>query len=475
MRLTTTISLLLCFATLTQAQTLLIDYDYLNARNTRWRFENGPDTMYHQERIIRVRRETPVKIQLLNVNTEAIQSELVVRRGSNSDSLIISTLLGLIGAYAAPVGVDLKALLAMKSRGANTVAALEYAPMQVDLETARSFANAPVADIDASIRERLAEIAKWRTVREHVRALRYTTGQSKETLLKNCRENLAQLTKSAPALFDNDAQARVLLGQLATENAEYLRYALAQMEQKTSAPAAVARGDGSTVDFNQFMVAAAIRQHRKLITDDMADQLAALLLETLNHYQALSRNTFTASLNTAIDRRSEALILQFFDTTPVGNSTDKRKMIRTEKFMLSPPGQWQVNTSIGLSFIQFRNQLLSYGVVDQKIVATKLDQFIPTLAGFVQAFPGGRVGVHLGVGVPLSETKGVCFLAGPSVAFGRQKTVVFNAGFFTAKATRLGAGLSVGDKYTSTTALPTINRYEWGIQIGLSFSFGLRR
>ena len=469
--------ILYLFSSAVYGQAILIDYDYLNPTATRWRYESGRDTTFHSERLIRVGREMPVKIRLQNINADALQPELIVRRGINSDSLVISSLLGLVGNFAAPAGLDLKGMMALKSRGA-APATILYAPLQVDLEAARAFANSSVAELDVSIRERLTEISRWRTVREQVRSLRYHPSLPKAELLRRCRESLVQLAATAPDLFDNPTQAQSLLGQLALENAEYLRYALTLMEQKATSTTAT-RGDVTQADFNQFMVAEAIKQHRKVVTDDLADQLTTVLNETLAHYQALMRNTFTTSLSTTIDRGSEAIILQFAETNPPPASTDKRKLVRTDKFIISPPGQWQLSTSLGLSFIQFSQRLLSYGVLDGKVVASDQDQFIPSLAAYVQAFPRTsayvRLGAHVGVGVPLTDARGVCFQVGPSLLIGRQNALSINAGLFTSRATRLGAGLSVGDKYTSTVGLPTVNRYEWGYQVGLSFQFGLRR
>lgn len=425
----------------------------------------------------------PVKIHLQNFNADALQSELIVRRGPNPDSIMttsITSLLGMAAAFAVPGGMDLAKLLVPKSRGA-TGATLLYAPLQIDMENARTFSSASVTDLDALIRERLAEIAKWRTVREQIRALRYNTTMPKADLQRSAREMLNQLAPAAPTLFDDEKQARQLLGQLALENAQYLKYAFTLLQQKsasitTDTPAS--RGDNGPSSFNEFLTNEAIRQHSKVITDDFADQLALLLNETLTHYQGIRQNTFTTNLATTIDRNSEAIVLQFFDAaTPV--STDKRRVVRTDKFTLTQPGQWQLVTSFGLSFIQYSQRLQSYAIVNNKIMATDLNLFTPALSGYIQVFRRTtgftRLGAHIGVGVPLAESRGVCFQLGPSIAFGRQNALSVNAGLFTARATRLGSGLSVGDSYTTTTTPPTINRYEWGFQVGVSFQFGLRR
>lgn len=462
-----------------RGQGITIEYDYLNPTNARWRYESGRDTAYHQERHIRVKREAAVKIRVQNVNADALQSEIMVRKGPNADSLVISSLLGLVSTYAAPAGLDLKGLLALKSRGAG-LTVLQYAPLQVDLEAARSFATASVSDLDASIRDRLAEVARWRSVREQIKALRYNPTLPKPELIRRSHENLAQLAATAPGLFENDTQARTLLGQLALENAEYLRYALTLLEQKATASTTASRGDATQPDFNQFMITEAIRQHRKVVTDDLADQLTTILHETLTHYQALSRNTFAASLNTTIDRNSEAIVLQFYDNSTPASSTDKRKVVRTDRFTVSPPGQWQLSTSFGLSFLQFSQRLQSYAIVNSRVAASDLDLLTPTLVGLFQFLQRGtgyvRGGMHLGVGIPLTDPRGVSFLIGPSLVLGKQNAISLNAGVFTAKATRLGGGLVVGDEYKlGVTTPPTINRYEWGYHVGLSFQFGLRR
>ena len=74
------------------AQSIAIDYDYLDPATATWRYETGNDTTSHTERKIRVAKENQVKIRFQNFNTDAVQSVLRVRKGPNPDSVLTSTL-----------------------------------------------------------------------------------------------------------------------------------------------------------------------------------------------------------------------------------------------------------------------------------------------------------------------------------------------------------------------------------------------
>lgn len=224
------------------------------------------------------------------------------------------------------------------------------------------------------------------------------------------------------------------------------------------------------------MVAEAIRLHQKAIPDDLASQLSQVLGDVVTHYQAVQRNPYTTIFQVKPDKNTESVLLQFYDgSLPTGTA---RRLVRSEPFPLAQPNQLQIVTSFGLSFITYSQRLQSCGVVNSKVAASDLDWLTPSLSGFFHLIGRSetaqvRLGAHLGVGVPLTEAKGVCFMLGPSLAVGRKSNVLINLGTFTGRVTRLGAGLQVGDSYSGT--LPTATRYEWGFHAGVSYQLNLKR
>ncbi|MEZ0609415.1 hypothetical protein ACAW74_12905 [Fibrella sp. WM1] len=463
------------------AQTLLIDYNYQQPAASRWATLVGADTVYRPDRNIPMRRVQDVRVVVRNVNMEALRPELVIRQGLSLDSSLrttMSSLLTTVASLAAPAGVDLKSMMGMKSRGAAPTQLL-YAPMQVDLDDVRGFETASVVDLDGLIRNRLNEVHKWQQVREQLRQIRYDPTLPKQEAQRRCQQAAQQLTASAQTLLADEAQARQAVERIAVENAEYLKFALATLQHRTvSATASVtttARGDQAAPVFTDFVIAEAVRLHQKAIPEDLASQLSQVLGDVVTHYQAVQRNPYATVFQAKADKNTESVLLQFYESTPAGAA---RRLVRSEPFSLAQPNQLQIVTSFGLSFIAYSQRLQSYGVVNGKVAASELDWLTPALSGFFHMISRSetarvRLGGHLGVGVPLTEAKGVCFMIGPSLAVGRRSNVLVNAGAFTGRVTRLGAGLQVGDAYSGT--LPTATRYEWGFHVGVSYQLNLKR
>lgn len=467
-----------CADAVAQTAGIRITYDYLHPDRTSWVYVRpAGDTLRGTGRNIRVRQETPVSVSVVNCNVEVIQPEVSIRRGARADSVVatgISDFFSRISGVLVPgMGLDLRNLLTPKARGEKAGSSLIYAPMQIDLSTADLLASASLVDLESQLRDRLTEAERWRSIQTRLRGLRYNTTLPKTELTRQADELVRQLTPTALPLLTDGNTARQVFRQLALENAEYMKYVLTLFKrQATRQP--VSRGDTDAPSFNSFAIAESARIYEKTITDELADQLTATLYEVVTHYSTLRQNTFTASCNATVNKGSEALLIQFYDTTV----PDKRKLTRSEHFQIDAPGRVQLVTSFGLSFMGYSQPPQAYGLIDGKISATDLDRFSPAITGLFHVFKRSasttRLGAHLGAAVPLSDAKAVGFLIGPSLALGGTNVICLNAGIFTGRTTRLSKGLAVGDKYSSTSLL-TVNRYALGYQVGVSFVFGQRR
>lgn len=141
-------------------------------------------------------------------------------------------------------------------------------------------------------------------------------------------------------------------------------------------------------------------------------------------------------------------------------------------------GTWKVTGGIGISFGALKDPRFEYTVRDNKIVGQELDQFIPIVTSFAHFYkqsPGNvNIGGSFGVGLPIlggSDIQAASFFLGPTVILGESSRFLLSGGLMGAKAKRLANGFQVGDSFDSfSEALPTINRYELGYFIGLSFS-----
>lgn len=123
------------------------------------------------------------------------------------------------------------------------------------------------------------------------------------------------------------------------------------------------------------------------------------------------------------------------------------------------------------------NERSYYVRQDSIITSSKANLFNPLLCSFVHFYNGNsgglKLGGALGVGISIANTeKGIAFLSGLSLIFGRRDEMLLSAGVAGSRITVLGKGLKEGDKFNQgiNVALPTEALYRAGGFLSFSFN-----
>jgi hypothetical protein len=454
-----------------------LEYDYVNPGRSKVGYINsGNDTVFQQKRSIRLRGNTPISIHLINYNIEALQLETQIRKGPNTDSISIANFSGFLGtltAVMAPmVGIDISKI--MKSRGSlNKISSL--ASMSPDFNQLQALASGDdIIAMDTIIKWRLTEISKWKYVLTRLNQLRYNTQLPASEIKKLSKEAVTQLSPDAPDVLKDESKAPLLVMQIARENADYLKASMELLSKNvTNTPAS--RGIGTLDEYQ--LAKENIKGYQQYINESTESDINKTLSEIVGSYQAIMKNPFDAHLSTNIDNNAELLSLNFYQNALI---TNRREVVHSAPFLIKSAGGISIINSIGISFMQFNKPLEIYSVNNGKIVSNLSDFVLPTISAYMhflsKSHAAFKIGGHFGLGVPLSESKSISFQFGPTLIIGTQNSICINLGLMTGRVTRLGGGWEVGAPYTATTALPTLNRYEWGYHVGISFNMaGLLR
>lgn len=136
----------------------------------------------------------------------------------------------------------------------------------------------------------------------------------------------------------------------------------------------------------------------------------------------------------------------------------------------------QLTNSFGVAF-SVMNEYSYYAGQDSIIRSTRANLFNPLICSFVQFYSGNSNGIkwggNLGAGISMSNTdKGLSFLSGLSMVFGKHDEIVLSAGVAGSRISILGKGLKVGDKFNDglNAILPTEALYRIGGFFSFSFN-----
>jgi hypothetical protein len=140
-------------------------------------------------------------------------------------------------------------------------------------------------------------------------------------------------------------------------------------------------------------------------------------------------------------------------------------------------GGWKISAGLGLGFGVLKDKSYEYSVVNSKITADQLDDFVPLLVSFAHAYKKTtnnlNFGGSFGIGFPIqggTSVQSMTFFLGPTMILGKNQKFLLTAGLMGGKVNRLSDGFEVGDSFdNATSTVPTIKRYELGYFIGISY------
>lgn len=194
-------------------------------------------------------------------------------------------------------------------------------------------------------------------------------------------------------------------------------------------------------------------------------------------YEEFSENNFKHSFPPiqALDFDQINILLNFTHKNDLGEFEDYKSLKQT----IPISGIWKVTAGLGLSFGIYQNKLQRFSLNTNLITVDEIDQFAPKVTSFAHFYKKNNkdvsIGTSFGIGLPIlgssATSQAISFFLGPSLILGNNENFIFSAGIMGAKAERLAFGFKEGDFYESITeTLPTINRYELGYFIGLTYN-----
>ena len=453
-----------------------VEYDYYNPAKTRVGYiGSANDTIFSHKRIIKVKGATPCIIRLLNYNTEALQTTSTLRKGTNMDSVSAVNFSGFVNTLSTlvnpSIGINFSNLLP-KGRGM----------LRMNVEMANLHPNFDELQVDDQedalvkydtiIRNKLSDINNWKLLLNRLNQLRFNTNFSRDETKKKTDELLKTLSADAPIVLKDEVKSRIVVRQLARENTDYLRFALASFQKQIDNPIA-SRGISNQI--NEYELAKEnIKEYQKYVNNDTEAEVRQVMDNIVSSYQAILNNPFETKMNLVIEENIDLLQLNMYPVNEKGQRVSKEP-IQSQPFLVKIPGSVTILNTVGISFVQFIDPIKSYAVNSSaKIVSSLSDKILPSFSFYMHFVGRGsgtvKLGGHFGVGVPLTESKSVNFQLGPTLVVGAQNAICLNFGMIAGRVQRLSGGLKEGDSYTSTSPLPTVNRYELGYQVGLSFN-----
>lgn len=203
----------------------------------------------------------------------------------------------------------------------------------------------------------------------------------------------------------------------------------------------------------------------------LIDYLDALELT----YQSIINTSYTYNISEMAEGDKLEMDITIYKLPEVGNATALPVEVKSKSIDVTVKGDLKITSSVGLSFPFYANNM-RYINKDSVITEVEGENYTPNISAFINFYPySGRVaqlGGTFGVGVPISSSaRNFNFLFGGSAILGTNNKVVLHAGATLGQVKKLDNGLVNGDMMPNAfDEVPTINSYNWGGFIGISFS-----
>jgi hypothetical protein len=180
-------------------------------------------------------------------------------------------------------------------------------------------------------------------------------------------------------------------------------------------------------------------------------------------------------LNIDLDLYEYPLNDQGIPTIVSQNLLNDLVLVKTKKLKIIVKGDLKINSSLGLAFPYYANNL-NYLNVNGSVIEQNGNNFAPNIAAFMNFYPYngklGQFGGTFGLGIPIaSENRNLSVFLGGAALFGSKNRIVINAGASLGQVTQLDNGLKTGDLLESEFMdVPTRQIWNWGAFMGISFS-----
>ncbi|MCB0502408.1 MAG: hypothetical protein KDD32_06975 [Bacteroidetes bacterium] len=501
------------FGFATQAQDLIIEYDYIGKNSQYLKINKHGDTVVVKSPVVKA--GTDVKVNVINFNENALFTETEV---TNENLIESSNPFGLLNMLSPIFNVASKGVLTnmFDERGVDI--------SEIEFGFSSDVANDPqlknVQDKFMTLNRKVYDLAQLeQTIQDIEFGLNQLYILSRNTTLypDEMKEQARQIVSSTlkngdqPELSSFYRKREAVLKE-SREQITSVKLISKDILKYENQPQQDNFGFASAENLKVYQeltnetesLVEAIEDFESTFSKDEVEQMLQLMQQL---YFSISNSSFTYTTNALAEGDRTNINLVFYSIPPAGtidnsdediDTEDEEddsyeddfgytlptqkfdpKPLRTKSFKINVSGGLKISPSIGVAFpTYFGASKDYYARGDSTIVETEGSNFIPNVAAFVNFYPytGKAVnfGGSFGIGIPITGgTISPSFLLGGSLVLGDKYRIAVSGGMATGPIKRLENGFEVGQNLEQFQELKTKVKYAVGFYSSISFTIGV--
>lgn len=514
-------TLALCIAlTMTQAQDLIIDYDYLSKRSVYYKVNRKGDTIQVSSPI--VKQNSDVLVRVRNFNEMALAAETEV----SAETLVESTNpFGMFSMLSPVFNIASKNVLKdMFDKNGVDISEIDY---ELGFSTDDAENDEQLSDVRndfVDLNNSMYDLSRLETQIENLEfGLNQLYQLSRNTMLpgQEIKEQARVIVSRSLKNGDNpsltnfyrarenimeDRSAHIHTAERASRGV--LKYAAVETETNFGFSSAKNAKIYQEMAAQTTELLEAIESFESSYTKEEIEQMLQMMQEM---YFAIQNSSFTYNTTAVAEGDRTNINLSFFeipeletvDHNDQTEGTDEEdedgdydeddwdydvydeaerqfyrnqaRVMRTKSFKVKVSGGLKITPSFGISFPSYGNSAKEfYSQGDTLIMEDKGDNFTPNISAFVNFYPyTGRAvnfGGTFGVGIPIKGSIAPSFMLGGALILGNQYRVTITGGMSTGPVTRLERGYTVGQEISPFDDFETRTKYAVGFYTGISFA-----
>ncbi len=461
-------------------QSVIVELNYLKPSEYRVGYvQANRDTIFNQNRSIRVKGKTPVNFRLLNCNREALKIDVKTIKGPNIDSISGSNFKHFVKIFGDNLvsGVNLSDFVS--GRGGTLSQSLsDLRPDLSQLAMLKYERNIEV--IDEIFRNRISLLRKWETVSRGITLLRENTTYTKTETKSRIDNLLKSLSPEIVELFRDDEDPLPYLHEIIEENLFFLKELLLLYAEKVAdLPDSDSRSGGNDSAIGR-VAKGNLRKYQNFVDDDFSSKIQDYAGKMVESYASVQENSFESEIYTTLEEGIEKVFLNVYRkpgiVTRMNDENAQPELVHSESFEIKSRGNIKILSSFGIGITSFINSPQDYFVKDGILVSSKSENVIPRLSAYLNFTGTGnapfKIGGHLGVGFRLFDNldQSMVLKLGPSFLLGTKSLIAINFGIHTGKTSRLTKGWKAGEAFDGAGDIPVSGKYELGYHFGVSFN-----
>lgn len=190
-------------------------------------------------------------------------------------------------------------------------------------------------------------------------------------------------------------------------------------------------------------------------------------------YDDIQHTNYSVSYTINGDLDVTQVTMNFKEAHPIDSVNEV--ILKSRQLSIPTSGGLRINSSAGMAFTTFFNGQNSYSSANGMVTREPGDAFVPAITTmfhfYKQTYRPIALGGAFGIAVPVEGDKDFIYMLGASAIVGKTQRVILNFGAFGGKNERL-SGYQVGEKIASGAIVPTTKVFDFGAYIGLTLNIG---